>query len=33
MKIYVDSTDVAEIQNGLDLDLCDGVTTHPTLIA
>jgi len=33
MKIYVDSADMAEIQNGLDLDLCDGVTTNPTLIA
>ena len=33
MKIYVDSADMAEIQNGLDLGLCDGVTTNPTLIA
>jgi len=33
MKIYVDSADIAEIQNGLDLGLCDGVTTNPTLIA
>ena len=33
MKIYVDSADIAEIQAGLDLGLCDGVTTNPTLIA
>lgn len=33
MKIYVDSADITEIQNGLDLGLCDGVTTNPTLIA
>ena len=33
MKIYVDSADIAEIQNGLELGLCDGVTTNPTLIA
>lgn len=33
MKIYVDSADIGEIQAGLDLGLCDGVTTNPTLIA
>jgi len=33
MKIYVDSADIADIQAGLDLGLCDGVTTNPTLIA
>ncbi len=33
MKIYVDSADMKDIQNGLDLGLCDGVTTNPTLIA
>jgi transaldolase len=33
MKIYVDSADIAEIQAGLELGLCDGVTTNPTLIA
>ena len=33
MKIYVDSADITEVQNGLDLGLCDGVTTNPTLIA
>jgi transaldolase len=33
MKIYVDSADISEIQNGLELGLCDGVTTNPTLIA
>jgi len=33
MKIYVDSADIAVIQAGLDLGLCDGVTTNPTLIA
>jgi transaldolase len=33
MKIYVDSADIAEIKAGLELGLCDGVTTNPTLIA
>ncbi len=33
MKIYVDSADVKDIQAALDLGLCDGVTTNPTLIA
>ncbi len=33
MKIYVDSADTAVIKAGLDLGLCDGVTTNPTLIA
>lgn len=29
MNIYVDSADLAEIQNGPDPDLCDGVNTIP----
>lgn len=33
MKIYVDSADTSVIKDGLDLGLCDGVTTNPTLIA
>ena len=33
MKIYVDSADLNEIKAGLELGLCDGVTTNPTLIA
>lgn len=33
MKIYVDSADIGAIQSGIDLGLCDGVTTNPTLIA
>ena len=33
MKIYVDSADINEIQAGLELGLCDGVTTNPTLVS
>lgn len=33
MKIYVDSAQIDEIQAALNLGLCDGVTTNPTLIA
>ncbi len=33
MKIYVDSADTSVIKAGLELGLCDGVTTNPTLIA
>jgi hypothetical protein len=29
MKIYVDSADLAEIRNGPDPGLCDGVNTIP----
>jgi len=33
MKIYVDSADTGAIKAAMDLGLCDGVTTNPTLIA
>lgn len=33
MKIFIDSADVNEIKEAIELGLCDGVTTNPTLIA
>lgn len=33
MKIYVDSANLDDIKANLELGLCDGVTTNPTLIA
>ena len=33
MKIFIDSADVNEIKKAVDLGLCDGVTTNPSLIA
>jgi len=33
MKIYVDSANIPEILAAIELGLCDGVTTNPTLIA
>lgn len=33
MKFYLDTADISEIKEGLDLGLVDGVTTNPTLIA
>ena len=33
MKFFIDTADVAEIQKALDLGLCDGVTTNPSLVA
>lgn len=33
MKIFVDSANVNEIKAAMELGLCDGVTTNPTLIA
>ena len=33
MKIFIDSADVNEIKEAINLGLCDGVTTNPTLIA
>ena len=33
MNIFIDSADVNEIQKAVDLGLCDGVTTNPSLIA
>lgn len=33
MKFFIDSADVNEIQGALDLGLCDGVTTNPSLVA
>ncbi len=33
MKIFIDSADVNEIKQAVEMGLCDGVTTNPTLIA
>jgi transaldolase len=33
MQFFVDSADVNEIKAALDLGLCDGVTTNPSLVA
>ncbi|MGA8892467.1 MAG: fructose-6-phosphate aldolase [Anaeromyxobacteraceae bacterium] len=33
MKFFIDTADVAEIKKALDLGLCDGVTTNPSLVA
>lgn len=33
MKIFIDSADVEEIKQAVEMRLCDGVTTNPTLIA
>ena len=33
MKFFIDSADVNEIQGAIDLGLCDGVTTNPSLVA
>jgi transaldolase len=33
MKLFIDSADAREIRQAVDLGLCDGVTTNPTLIA
>ncbi len=33
MKLFVDSANVNEIKEIVDLGLCDGVTTNPTLVA
>jgi transaldolase len=33
MKIFIDSADVNEIKQAVDLGVCDGVTTNPTLVA
>ncbi|HET8732824.1 MAG TPA: fructose-6-phosphate aldolase [Anaeromyxobacteraceae bacterium] len=33
MKFFLDTADVAEIRKAVDLGLCDGVTTNPTLVA
>jgi transaldolase len=33
LKFFIDTADVAEIQKALDLGLCDGVTTNPSLVA
>ena len=33
MKIFIDSADVDEIAQAVEMKLCDGVTTNPTLIA
>jgi transaldolase len=33
MKFFIDSADVDEIKGAIDLGLCDGVTTNPSLVA
>ncbi len=33
MKFFLDTADVAEIRRALELGLCDGVTTNPSLVA
>ena len=33
MKFFIDSADLGEITKALDLGLCDGVTTNPSLVA
>ncbi len=33
MKFFIDTADVGEIRKALDLGLCDGVTTNPSLVA
>ena len=33
MKIFIDSADVKEIREALEMGVCDGVTTNPTLAA
>jgi transaldolase len=33
MKFFIDTADVAEIRKALDMGLCDGVTTNPSLVA
>jgi transaldolase len=33
LKFFIDTADVAEIKKALDLGLCDGVTTNPSLVA
>jgi len=33
MQIFIDSAEVSEIKRAADVNLCDGVTTNPTLIA
>ena len=33
MKFFIDSANIGEIKKAVDLGLCDGVTTNPTLLA
>ena len=33
MKFFIDTADVDEIRKAIDLGLCDGVTTNPSLVA
>jgi transaldolase len=33
VKFFVDSADIKEIRNAIDLGVCDGVTTNPSLVA
>ena len=33
MKFFMDTADVAEIREGVEMGLVDGVTTNPSLVA
>ena len=33
MRFFIDTADIGEIRKALDLGLCDGVTTNPSLVA
>ena len=33
MQIYIDSADINDIKRAAEVNLCDGVTTNPTLAA
>ena len=33
MKFFIDTANIDEIKEGLDLGMVDGVTTNPTLVA
>ncbi len=33
MKFFIDSADIASIRGAVDMGLCDGVTTNPSLVA
>jgi transaldolase len=33
MKLFIDSVDIKEIKAAIDLGICDGVTTNPSLVA
>jgi transaldolase len=33
VRFFIDTADIGEIRKALDLGLCDGVTTNPSLVA